>query len=119
VPAGAALEPGLVGALRAAHAADGSGLPTLDRAVMLRLDLDGDGSPDALLQEPTDLTRFWLFSRGADGAWTLRSRGRTYGILDPGTRAALGGGDVAAVAPRLQELRVGEAKLTLVPAGRP
>lgn len=119
-PADKALEPALVAALGAARAEDDSTLTSVERATLLRTDMDGDGDADALLLDTTRGHRFWLFSRDEDGAWSLTSSGAVHGSLyglgeDAALQSAIAGGDLGAVAPRLPDLRIGKRRLILVP----
>jgi hypothetical protein len=116
-PASAPLEPGLQIALRAARGTDKI-LGAVRRMILLRTDLDTDGVPDALLVDDDGFNRYWLFTVGADDAWTLRSSGRLLydSVSDQDLRAALRRGDFGALAPKQQDLRIGDRRLLLWPS---
>jgi hypothetical protein len=119
-PGSPALEPGLQTALQTARVRD-STLFGAKRMMLLRSDLDGDGTPDALLLESENFHLFWLFGVGDDGTWTMRSNGM---LMRSGTRvadlrAALQGGDFGTLSPRLRDLRVGDDRLMLHPSDPP
>jgi hypothetical protein len=115
----AALEPGLQTALRTTRDKDAT-LGAVRRMMLLRTDLDADGVPDALLVDD-DLNHYWLFKDGAGDAWTLRSSGRL--LYDAASavdlRAALRRSDFGALAPLMQDLRVGDRRLMLWPSEPP
>ena len=115
-PASSPLEPGLQTALRTTRDKD-TILGAVRRMMLLRTDLDADGVPDALLVDDDGFNHYWLFTVGADDAWSLRSSGR---LLDSGSdddlRAALRRGDFGALPPLTQDLRVGDRRLMLWPS---
>jgi hypothetical protein len=119
-PGSPALEPGLRTALQTARVKDGT-LFGVGRMMLLRSDLDGDGTPDALLLDSENFHLFWLFGVGDDGTWTLRSNGMLMrsGTRDVDLRAALQGGDFGTLPPRLRDLRVGDDRLMLHPSDPP
>lgn len=117
VPADRPLDGALVEALRAARSAKDADL-RFDAATMLRTDADGDGAEDALLLDVAN-ARFWLFGRAPDGHWRSTAEGRLEGWLDDEGQKALRRGEVAAVAPRLPDLRVGKRRLIPVPNEAP
>jgi hypothetical protein len=119
-PGSPALEPGLRTALQTARVKDGT-LFGVGRMMLLRSDLDGDGTPDALLLDSENFHLFWLFGVGDDGTWTLRSNGMLMrsGTRDVDLRAALQGGDFGTLPPRLRDLRVGDLRLMLHPSDPP
>jgi hypothetical protein len=119
-PGSPALEPGLRTALQTARVKDGT-LFGVGRMMLLRSDLDGDGTPDALLLDSENFHLFWLFGVGDDGTWTMRSNGM---LMRSGTRvadlrAALQAGDFGTLPPRLRDLRVGDDRLMLHPSDPP
>lgn len=120
LPASATLEPGLQTALRTARDEDMT-LGAVARMMLLRTDLDADGKLDALLVDQDGFNHYWLFTAGADDAWTLRSSGRLLyrAVSDDDLRAALRRGDFGALAPQTQDLRVGDRRLMLWPSEPP
>jgi hypothetical protein len=116
-PGSPALEPGLRTALQAARGRDGT-LFGAERMTLLRSDLDGDDTPDALLLDSENFNVFWLFGVSDDGTWTMRSSGMLMrrGTRDVDLRAALQGGDFGTLPPLLRDLRVGDGRVVLLPS---
>ena len=115
----AALEPGLQTALRTARNEDAI-LGAARRMMLLRTDLDADGVDDALLMDD-NFNHYWSFKVGPGDAWTLNSSGRMLhtGTRDADFRAALRRGDFGALPRQMQDLRLGDRRVTLWPSDTP
>jgi len=134
VPLDAILPPALESALRAHH--DASGVPELmgagSGAALFWGDLDGDGTPEALLWAGRE-RRYLLWGRTGE-TWSLVSRGALLGD-SPVARSpanagstqsapwpdasawpeALARGDIGTLAPHWRDLRIGDSRVRLVP----
>jgi hypothetical protein len=119
-PGSPALEPGLQAALQTVRVKDTT-LFGVTRMMLLRTDLDADGVADALLMDDQGIDHYWLFTPGAGAEWTLRSSGRLLrsGATNEHLRDALRRGDVGALAPQTQDLRIGDKRLVLWPSEAP
>ena len=112
----APLEAGLQTALRTTRNKDPI-LGAVRRMMLLRTDLDADGVVDALLMDD-DFNHYWFFKVGPGDGWTLSSSGRLLhtGARDADFRAVLRRGDFGTLPRQMQDLRVGERRLTLWPS---
>ena len=115
----AALEPGLQTALRTARNEDAI-LGAARRMMLLRTDLDADGVDDALLMDD-NFNHYWFFKAGPGDAWTLDSSGRLLhkGTRDSDFRASVRRGDFGALPRQMQDLRLGDRRVTLWPFDTP